>query len=47
MDIDTSVGGVKKGKVTDYQQIRGYILAAQALHVAHDRLDAYRPQQRF
>jgi len=23
----TSVGGVKKGKVTDYQQIRGYILA--------------------
>jgi outer membrane lipoprotein-sorting protein len=27
VDIDTSVGGVKKGKVTDYQQIRGYILA--------------------
>jgi outer membrane lipoprotein-sorting protein len=26
VDIDTSVGGVKKGKVTDYQQIRGYIL---------------------
>ena len=25
VDIDTSVGGVKKGKVTDYQQIRGYI----------------------
>lgn len=27
VDIDTSVGGVKKGRVTDYQQIRGYILA--------------------
>src|SRR3984893_8667997 len=27
VDIDTSVGGIKKGKVTDYQQIRGYILA--------------------
>jgi outer membrane lipoprotein-sorting protein len=26
VDIDTSVGGVKKGKVVDYQQIRGYIL---------------------
>ena len=26
VDIDTSVGGSKKGKVTDYQQIRGYIL---------------------
>jgi outer membrane lipoprotein-sorting protein len=26
VDIDTSVGGVKKGKVTDYQQIRGYVL---------------------
>jgi hypothetical protein len=26
VDIDTSVGGVKKGKVTDYQSIRGYIL---------------------
>lgn len=26
VDIDTSVGGIKKGKVTDYQQIRGYIL---------------------
>jgi hypothetical protein len=26
VDIDTSVGGEKKGKVTDYQQIRGYIL---------------------
>jgi outer membrane lipoprotein-sorting protein len=27
VDIDTSVGGIKKGKVIDYQQIRGYILA--------------------
>ena len=26
VDIDTSVGGSKKGKVTDYQQIRGYVL---------------------
>src|SRR3989442_13990001 len=27
VDIDTSVGGVKKGKVTDYKQIRRYVLA--------------------
>jgi len=27
VDIDTSVGGMKNGKVTDYQQIRGYVLA--------------------
>ena len=27
VDIDTSVGGAKKGKVTEYQQIRGYVLA--------------------
>jgi outer membrane lipoprotein-sorting protein len=27
VDIDTSVGGEKRGKVTDYQQIRGYVLA--------------------
>src|SRR5665213_1480667 len=27
VDIDTSVGGEKKGKVTDYEQIRGYVLA--------------------
>jgi len=27
VDIDTTVGGVKKGKITDYQQIRGYVLA--------------------
>src|SRR6266851_9417965 len=26
VDIDTSVGGAIKGKVTDYKQIRGYIL---------------------
>ena len=26
VDIDTSVGGSKKGKVTEFQQIRGYIL---------------------
>jgi len=27
VDIDTSVGGAKKGKVTEYQEIRGYVLA--------------------
>ena len=27
VDIDTSVGGTKKGKVTDYKEIRGYVLA--------------------
>lgn len=26
VDIDTSVGGAKKGKIIDYQQIRGYVL---------------------
>jgi outer membrane lipoprotein-sorting protein len=26
VDIDTSVGGAKKGTVTDYKQIRGYVL---------------------
>src|SRR5207244_6379220 len=26
VDIDTSVGGAIKGKVTDYKQIRGYLL---------------------
>jgi outer membrane lipoprotein-sorting protein len=26
VDIDTSVGGAKKGEITDYQQIRGYVL---------------------
>lgn len=29
VDIDTSVGGVKKGLITDYQQIRGYVLVRQ------------------
>ena len=27
VDIDTSVGGEKKGKVTEYKEIRGYVLA--------------------
>ena len=27
MDIDTSVGGAKKGHYTDYKEIRGYVLA--------------------
>ena len=27
VDIDTSVGGAKKGLVTDYKEIRGYVLA--------------------
>jgi hypothetical protein len=27
VDIDTSAGGVKKGVVTDYKEIRGYLLA--------------------
>jgi outer membrane lipoprotein-sorting protein len=27
VDIDTSSGGVKKGTVTDYKEIRGYVLA--------------------
>jgi outer membrane lipoprotein-sorting protein len=27
VDIDTSLGGVKKGNVTDYKEIRGYVLA--------------------
>jgi outer membrane lipoprotein-sorting protein len=27
VNIDTTVGGVKKGKITEYQEIRGYILA--------------------
>ena len=26
VDIDTSVGGARKGKVTDYKQIRGYVV---------------------
>jgi Domain of unknown function (DUF4292) len=27
VDIDTSVGGAKKGRVTEYKEIRGYVLA--------------------
>src|SRR5436305_14327889 len=27
VDIDTAVGGEKKGKVTEYKEIRGYVLA--------------------
>ena len=27
VDIDTAVGGAKKGKITEYKQIRGYVLA--------------------
>jgi outer membrane lipoprotein-sorting protein len=27
VDIDTSVGGARKGKITDYEEIRGYVLA--------------------
>src|SRR6202795_160796 len=35
VDIDSSVGGVKKGHYTDYKEIRGYILARKpdALHM--------------
>jgi Domain of unknown function (DUF4292) len=35
VDIDTSVGGAKKGRVTDYKEIRGYVLARkpQMLHM--------------
>src|SRR5690348_12738691 len=29
VDIDTTVGGAKKGKVTEFQQIRGYILVSK------------------
>jgi outer membrane lipoprotein-sorting protein len=27
VDIDTTVGGARKGKITDYEEIRGYVLA--------------------
>jgi len=27
VDIDTTVGGARRGRVTDYQEIRGYVLA--------------------
>jgi Domain of unknown function (DUF4292) len=35
VDIDTSAGGMKKGHVTDYKEIRGYILAKKpdSLHM--------------
>jgi hypothetical protein len=35
VDIDSSVGGMKKGHVTDYKEIRGFVLARQpdALHM--------------
>jgi outer membrane lipoprotein-sorting protein len=35
VDIDTSAGGAKKGHVTDYKEIRGYVLARkpQMLHM--------------
>ena len=35
VDIDTSAGGMKKGHVTDYKEIRGYVLARQpgSLHM--------------
>jgi hypothetical protein len=35
VDIDTSVGGIKKGQVTDYKEIRGYVLIRKpdALHM--------------
>jgi hypothetical protein len=29
VDIDASAGGIKKGEVTDYKEIRGYILARE------------------
>jgi Domain of unknown function (DUF4292) len=35
VDIDSSIGGMKKGRVTDYKEIRGYVLARKpdALHM--------------
>ena len=27
VDIDTTIGGARKGKITDYEEIRGYVLA--------------------
>ena len=35
VDLDSSVGGVKKGHYTDYKEIRGYVLARQpaSLHM--------------
>ncbi len=47
VDIDTTVGGEKKGKVIEFQQIRGYILAAETGDAPHDWLAAHRAQPRF
>ena len=35
VDIDSSAGGMKKGQVTDYKEIRGYVLAKKpdSLHM--------------
>jgi hypothetical protein len=35
VDIDSSAGGIKKGQVTDYKEIRGYVLARKpaSLHM--------------
>src|ERR1700739_4904874 len=35
VDIDSSAGGMKKGHVTDYKEIRGYVLARKpdSLHM--------------
>jgi hypothetical protein len=35
VDIDSSIGGIRKGQVTDYKEIRGYVLARKpgALHM--------------
>src|SRR4051812_21792722 len=35
VDIDSSAGGIKKGHVTDYKEIRGYVLARKpdSLHM--------------
>ncbi len=42
VDIDTTVGGEKKGKVIEYQQIRGYILAAKTGDAPNDWVAAHR-----
>jgi len=31
VDIDTAVGGVKKGKITEYKEIRGYLLVRKPM----------------
>ena len=47
VDIDSSIGGMKKGHVTDYKEIRGYVLARKpdALHMIG--LDADRAHDGF